>query len=149
MPADAAHGRLRRARQFGSADADVDVVYQRIDAAVGATVGQLWTTIRKDKAAQARVDACKTIEPQLVFLSAAGASEGRYPTVAKATDPCERAVDMLVAEQERARKKEEAAARAWAYRPLRCNDGTVSPSCVCGGSRRGCCSHHGGVAGCD
>lgn len=29
-----------------------------------------------------------------------------------------------------------------------CNDGSLSPSCVCGGSLRGCCSHHGGVAGC-
>ena len=34
------------------------------------------------------------------------------------------------------------------YAPLLCNDGTLSPSCTCGGSRRGCCSHHGGVAGC-
>ena len=32
---------------------------------------------------------------------------------------------------------------------LRCRDGTLSPSCMCGGSRRGCCSHHGGVAGCN
>ncbi len=32
---------------------------------------------------------------------------------------------------------------------LLCCDGTLSPSCTCGGSRRGCCSHHGGVCGCD
>jgi hypothetical protein len=31
---------------------------------------------------------------------------------------------------------------------LMCNDGTESPTCTCGGPRRGCCSHHGGVAGC-
>jgi hypothetical protein len=31
---------------------------------------------------------------------------------------------------------------------LMCNDGTLSPSCACGGSHRGCCSHHHGVAGC-
>jgi hypothetical protein len=30
-----------------------------------------------------------------------------------------------------------------------CCDGTVSPSCRCGRSRRGCCSHHDGVCGCD
>lgn len=29
-----------------------------------------------------------------------------------------------------------------------CRDGTISKSCVCGGSYRGCCSRHGGVAGC-
>jgi hypothetical protein len=31
---------------------------------------------------------------------------------------------------------------------LLCCDGTMSPSCSCGGSHRGCCSHHGGVCGC-
>lgn len=56
-------------------------------------------------------------------------------------------------EEERDRKRQElqeaAAHRAWAYAPLLCRDGTLSPSCVCGqSSRRGCCSHHGGVEGC-
>lgn len=32
--------------------------------------------------------------------------------------------------------------------PLRCCDGSDSLSCVCGGSRSGCCSHHRGVCGC-
>ena len=53
---------------------------------------------------------------------------------------------------ERARRREEAAreaaSRSWATAPLLCNDGMLSPTCVCGGSHRGCCSHHGGVAGC-
>ena len=31
---------------------------------------------------------------------------------------------------------------------LLCRDGTLSPTCSCAGSHRGCCSHHGGVAGC-
>jgi hypothetical protein len=30
---------------------------------------------------------------------------------------------------------------------LMCNDGSFSPTCSCPG-KRGCCSHHGGVAGC-
>jgi hypothetical protein len=48
-----------------------------------------------------------------------------------------------------ARAREVASMRAWQMAPLRCRDGTLSPSCVCGqGSKRGCCSHHGGVAGC-
>ncbi|HLM72620.1 MAG TPA: hypothetical protein VK459_08010 [Polyangiaceae bacterium] len=33
-------------------------------------------------------------------------------------------------------------------RPLLCCDGTLSPTCVCNGPRRGCCSHHKGVCGC-
>lgn len=32
---------------------------------------------------------------------------------------------------------------------LLCCDGSLSPSCMCSGSRRGCCSHHGGVCGCE
>jgi hypothetical protein len=31
---------------------------------------------------------------------------------------------------------------------LLCCDGSQSLSCSCGGSHRGCCSHHGGVCGC-
>lgn len=33
-------------------------------------------------------------------------------------------------------------------RYLLCCDGTVSPSCACGGPQRGCCSHHKGICGC-
>lgn len=42
-----------------------------------------------------------------------------------------------------------ACASPWARAPLRCVDGWLSPTCTCGReSRRGCCSGHGGVAGC-
>lgn len=43
-------------------------------------------------------------------------------------------------------RAERATSRAAA--PLRCCDGTNSPSCTCGSPKRGCCSHHGGVCGC-
>lgn len=39
--------------------------------------------------------------------------------------------------------------RASSYGAVQCCDGTLSPSCMCGGSLRGCCSHHGGVCGCN
>lgn len=39
-------------------------------------------------------------------------------------------------------------ARSRASAPLQCCDGSLSPSCICAGSHRGCCSHHGGVCGC-
>lgn len=47
----------------------------------------------------------------------------------------------LAEEERRARQREP--------RSLRCCDGTLSPTCLCGGPRRGCCSHHGGVCGCE
>ncbi len=37
---------------------------------------------------------------------------------------------------------------AWSDGRARCCDGTLSPSCSCGGGR-GCCSHHKGVCGCE
>lgn len=63
-------------------------------------------------------------------------------------------------QEERARRLEEAreaaAARAASAREQRrgslrlmCCDGTLSPSCLCDGPRRGCCSHHKGVCGCE
>lgn len=39
-------------------------------------------------------------------------------------------------------------AQAVASGYYRCCDGTTSTSCRCGGSKRGCCSRHGGVCGC-
>jgi hypothetical protein len=56
----------------------------------------------------------------------------------------------LAAVEEAKRKAEEAteAARARSEnRELVCGDGSIS-GCACAGSHRGCCSHHGGVAGC-
>lgn len=38
---------------------------------------------------------------------------------------------------------------AMANRMLLCADGTSSPTCECDGNNRGCCSHHGGVIGCE
>jgi hypothetical protein len=63
-----------------------------------------------------------------------------------AAEQHERALQEAAARRQRAR--EEAAERARAYSPLVCGDGTLSPTCVCGGSWRGCCSHHQGVSGC-
>jgi hypothetical protein len=56
---------------------------------------------------------------------------------------------------ERHRKKVErevlAALRreAMASRSIVCADGEYSPTCMCNGNHRGCCSHHGGIAGCE
>jgi heme exporter protein C len=34
-------------------------------------------------------------------------------------------------------------------RSVKCCDGSLSPTCVCGGKLRGCCPHHKGVCGCE
>ena len=47
-------------------------------------------------------------------------------------------------EAERAARREREASRG-----LMCCDGSLSPSCMCRGSHQGCCSHHGGVCGCE
>jgi hypothetical protein len=54
----------------------------------------------------------------------------------------------LAAERERRRQAAEAERANRSSGGLLCNDGTLSPTCTCAGSHRGCCSWHGGVAGC-
>lgn len=51
------------------------------------------------------------------------------------------------AAQRAAERRAAAEAARDANRPLLCCDGVRSPTCTSGGSRRGCCSHHGGVCG--
>jgi hypothetical protein len=51
------------------------------------------------------------------------------------------------AEAARAVRRTSVTTRSSSSGYLRCNDGTRSPTCTCGGSHRGCCSYHGGVAG--
>jgi hypothetical protein len=57
----------------------------------------------------------------------------------------------IAAEQAEKRRlaEEERRQRASEPKSVQCCDGTLSPSCMCGGSLRGCCSHHGGVCGCE
>jgi hypothetical protein len=52
-------------------------------------------------------------------------------------------------EEARRRAEEERRERQSVPRSVRCCDGQLSPTCMCGGSLRGCCSHHGGVCGCE
>jgi hypothetical protein len=54
----------------------------------------------------------------------------------------ERAEQRRLAEEERRERASEP-------KSVKCCDGSLSPSCMCGGSMRGCCSHHGGVCGCE
>lgn len=73
----------------------------------------------------------------------------RLREIARREREIERQREAEERERRRAERAAQAAARAWANAPLLCRDGTLSPSCVCGqSSRRGCCSWHGGVAGC-
>jgi hypothetical protein len=60
----------------------------------------------------------------------------------------EAAESRRIAAEKREHRRQEAAERRRDYAPLLCGDGSLSPSCTCGGSHRGCCSWHGGVAGC-
>lgn len=47
------------------------------------------------------------------------------------------------------KSRHDAAEIAATPRAVRCCDGETSPTCVCGRSGRGCCSHHGGICGCE
>ena len=126
----------------------------------------LWKVIQsRRQSLEEKVEACRAIDPQIRALAALPASsEGVVLEKSEVEGICEsireqrlrqieRQREAEAREAERARKRAEAAQKAawrrWAYAPLLCNDGTRSPSCICGSSsHRGCCSWHGGVAGC-
>lgn len=97
--------------------------------------------------------------PRLPPLTVAADPPAASPTLADPPDP-----DLLSdnqpprRQQKRSQRpsiqpaKRKPAAPAKRYeviQVLMCNDGTESPTCACGGPRRGCCSHHGGVSGCE
>lgn len=60
-----------------------------------------------------------------------------------------RQADAKRKEQREERKRQrQAEAALYTGDDLLCCDGSLSPTCSCSGSHRGCCSHHGGVCGC-
>lgn len=125
-----------------------------------------WKVIEaRRKSLEDRVAACKAIAPHIRGLASLPATpdDSSPLTEGEVRERCENLREQRLREIERQREAEareaertlrraeaarEAAQRRWASAPLRCNDGMLSPSCVCGGSHRGCCSWHGGVAGC-
>lgn len=125
----------------------------------------LWKVIQsRRKSLEARVAACSDIAPHIQGLASLPAPPDDTSLIPQEVEEkCAQLREQRLAEierqreaearaAERARRREEAAREAaqrrWAYAPLLCNDGTRSPTCICGGSHRGCCSWHGGVAGC-
>ncbi len=125
----------------------------------------LWKVIQsRRKSLEDRVAACQDITPHIQGLASLPAPpDNSSLTPQEVEEKCGELREQRLAEierqreaearaAERARRREEAAREAaqrrWAYAPLLCNDGTRSPTCICGGSHRGCCSWHGGVAGC-
>ncbi|NJK88265.1 MAG: hypothetical protein HC923_01985 [Myxococcales bacterium] len=111
--------------------------------------------------------------PQLCARSScvSAAMDGPDSVIAVQFDPPpEKFVEVeIIAVEQRAAKERKAEERAAAKREaayekalakyesdvdradrtrLVCNDGTRSPSCICGGGWQGCCSHHGGVSHC-
>lgn len=145
----------------GIAEEELASLKAKADAAARATVAPLWTKIRNHGTPLEERDvACKDVQRHLPFLLAATTPAFR-PTPKELQERCARIAEEIdrknqlesearrrEEQRQRERGRRDDADRRWASAPLRCNDGTLSPTCTCGGPRRGCCSHHGGVAGC-
>ncbi len=129
---DAFDGELSRVAAAGDADAKVTALTAALAAA--PCVGKLGTPVERGVVEQLRVD----------LREAERAAEAERQRAAAEAERQRLA-------EEVARKREEAIEQAReATRRVQCCDGTVSPSCLCSrSSRRGCCSHHGGVCGCE
>ncbi len=96
-----------------------------------------------------------TEAPSAVDLDELARLDAKADEQIEAIEARQRRDEQLAVEKQQAVERRERRVReareggdAWGDSPLLCNDGTNSPTCTCGGPRRGCCSHHGGVAGC-
>jgi hypothetical protein len=140
-------------------------IQQRLQNAYRHEADTLWLAIQAKRPNNERLKACDTIRPLFKSLNPQSSeTKGWSPSAV------EKSCSAIKSQEAERVRLEEAAARATELRaaraaaaverarerarassdmaPLMCRDGSLSPSCVCGGSRRGCCSHHGGVAGC-
>lgn len=97
---------------------------------------ELRTTLVRDQAALATQQRIAQVRAEAEARRQAAAAER------------ERKQAELAAERERRRQAAEEERANRSSGGLLCNDGTLSPTCTCAGSHRGCCSWHGGVAGC-
>jgi hypothetical protein len=101
----------------------------------------------------ARVAEADALEEQRALVVAERERQQQTRAVERERQQQARTVERQHQQQQRAgERRRRAAPEAPTYqapRGLRCRDGTLSPSCTCGGPHRGCCSWHGGIAGCE
>jgi len=140
--------------QAGFTEDDLQPLRKRADELGLPVIRKTWRTINSSRVPlEERLEACRKIEEPLRLVTAVGTGTDVPVVRAKLEEVCvglrERQRLLEERRQEREERARQARQRAWAYAPLRCNDGTLSPSCICGqSSHRGCCSWHGGVDGC-
>lgn len=155
---------LTAATAAGLSEEELRPLQEVGEIAIRPIVDQYWREIRSRHPTEARLEACRAIREPLGFLASVSLASEAPAFQEQVTSQCGEVARLHEVELERARReaalrrerearaverRRESAARSWALAPLRCRDGSLSPSCVCGqSSRRGCCSHHGGVAGC-
>jgi membrane protein involved in colicin uptake len=104
-----------------------------------------WTPAKRLQAIASCHDEQKVCVPAVDVVFAAAPNDIERAALRNADLRYEAAKKRKEAQREAAESAREAASQ---NAPLLCCDGTASPSCTCGGSHRGCCSHHGGVCGC-
>jgi len=134
---------------------DIEVIGKEVNSILLPAIERLWRITRATGGdPRKKLAACEELQGPIDFVEEVRSSAARLPvTSGKLTDVC---MDLRIEirdreeweAQQRERRRRQAQAR-WGQAPLLCRDGTLSPTCICGqSSRRGCCSHHGGVQGC-
>lgn len=110
--------------------------------------------LAKSDAIAARATAATTEDAQRAIAVELDAflKENRGSRSTKSAATAKRTVDTALRKID-AERKREARAECRARKQnasLRCCDGSLSPTCECyRSSHRGCCSHHGGICGCE
>jgi hypothetical protein len=160
---------LARAREMESLGANTDAQQLRlaITQGVEGQIEQLAARANKEKDLDLRLEQRRwalklwndflatTSKPEPPRIVALRRAELRDDIIHDQRVELERRRQKVAAKQQKAReeqeerRRQEAERRRTRYRELYCNDGTVSPTCACNRtSFQGCCSHHGGIRGC-
>lgn len=146
-------GVLRNASKRGLDASAMTQLKDHARSEIEAAVPELWDIVRSRRGFSERIVACGHLLDLATLAQAVGDEGVSVASRERVRAACEQIrkveSDRLDQQVQEKQRRHQRALERWATAPLRCRDGSLSPSCVCGqGSHRGCCSWHGGVAGC-
>lgn len=136
---------LREERAARGQGAILDALAPARDRARAVLQGQLAADVKAARSSRSPTERHTALTHALKVAEQLKALTGEEPEPSR-----EQLAMQLKQAASRLEREEARQQRRRAARPLLCCDNTRSPTCRCGGSTRGCCSHHGGVCGgCD
>jgi hypothetical protein len=132
-------------------------ILERLNSAAAMTTQRRWLDAQNELARTAALlqdfggTKVETSERWLRFKARLAELREKIAPGVQQAEKAREAVEEAKRKREEALQKAREAAEAAreASRRVQCCDNSLSPSCLCNGPHRGCCSHHGGICGCE